>query len=90
MQRPLLIFGLPLLALLVLACGAAGVLETSGAPRWACPSPTPKPWGTAGPVKEIITHTRPISEGGDWEEYIFWEQWEQEYPDADALRPRRG
>ncbi len=82
MQRPLLIVGLPLLALLVLACGAAGVLETSGAPRWACPSPTPRPWGTAGPVKEIITHTRPISEGGDWEEYIFWEQWEQEYPDA--------
>jgi len=67
---------------LVLACGAAGVLETSGAPRWACPSPTPQPWGTAGPVKTVITHTRPISEGGDWEEPIFWEPWEQEYPDA--------
>lgn len=82
MQKPYLFVGLPLLALLVLACGAAGVLETSGAPRWACPSPTPKPWGTSGPVKEIITHTRPITEGGDWEEYVFWEQWEQEYPDA--------
>ncbi|HMQ34875.1 MAG TPA: hypothetical protein PKD53_29410, partial [Chloroflexaceae bacterium] len=33
-------------------------------------------------MKEIITHTRPITEGGDWEEYVFWEQWEQEYPDA--------
>jgi len=82
MQKPLLIIGLPLLALLILACGAAGVLETSGAPRWACPSPTPRPWGTAGPVKEIIRHTRPISEGGDWEESIYYEQWEQEYPGA--------
>ncbi len=82
MQRPLVILSLPLLALLVLACGTAGVLETSGAPRWACPSPTPQPWGTAGPVKTVITHTRPISEGGDWEEPIFWEPWEQEYPEA--------
>jgi hypothetical protein len=78
---------LPLLVILlvlplVLACGAAGVLETNGAPRWACPSPTPKPWGPAGPVKEVIRHTRPISEGGDWEETIYWEQWEQEYPNA--------
>jgi cell wall-associated NlpC family hydrolase len=78
---------LPLLVLLVvlplvLACGAAGVLETNGAPRWACPSPTPKPWSETGPVKEVIRHTRPISEGGDWEETIYWEQWEQEYPAA--------
>jgi cell wall-associated NlpC family hydrolase len=82
MQKLLIMLGLPFLALLVLACGAAGVLETRGAPRWACPSPTPRPWGTAGPVKTVITHTRPISEGGDWEEPLFYEQWEQEYPDA--------
>lgn len=65
---------------LLLAC-TTGVAIRS-APRWACPSPTPKPWGTAGPVKELIRHTRPISEGGDWEEPVFYEQWEQEYPDA--------
>jgi|GEM_PF-1007374 len=73
---------LGLLGLFVLGCGAAGMLETAGAPRWACPSPTPLPWGTTGPVKTVITHTRPISEGGDWEEYFYYDQWEQEYPGA--------
>lgn len=82
MKRSCILFGVPLLTLFVLACGVAGVLETNGAPRWACPSPTPLPWGTTGPVKAIITHTRTITEGGDWEEYLFWEQWEQEYADA--------
>jgi len=82
MKQPIASFAIAMLALLTLGCGAAGVLETNGAPRWACPSPTPKPWGTAGPVKTVITHTRPITEGGDWEEPIFYAQWEQEYPDA--------
>jgi cell wall-associated NlpC family hydrolase len=81
-KRLRILFSIPLLALLVLACGVAGVLETNGAPRWACPSPTPLPWGTTGPVKAIITHTRTITEGGDWDEYLFWEQWEQEYAEA--------
>jgi cell wall-associated NlpC family hydrolase len=81
-KRHLSLVLLALVVILTLGCGVAGVLETSGAPRWACPSPTPMPWGTAGPAKEIIRHTRPISEGGDWEEIIYWEQWEQEYPDA--------
>lgn len=78
-MRKLLPLFLFLLTLFTLACGVAGVLETNGAPRWACPSPTPRPWGTSGPVKEVIRHTRPISEGGDWEETIYYEQWEQEY-----------
>ena len=82
MKRLITFALLALLVLVTLGCGVAGVLETSGAPRWACPSPTPQPWGTAGPAKEIIRHTRPISEGGDWEEIIYWEQWEQEYPDT--------
>jgi cell wall-associated NlpC family hydrolase len=76
---PLYMLALALLVFATLACGAAGVLETNGEPRWACPSPTPKPWGATGPVKEIIHHTRPITEGGDWDETIYYEQWEQEY-----------
>jgi hypothetical protein len=66
---------------LILACGSGGVVATRG-PRWACPSPTPLPYGEAGPIKEIITHTRPITEGSDWEEIIYYAEWEQEYPDA--------
>ncbi len=82
MPKLILILGSALLTLLVLGCGAAGVLETAGAPRWACPSPTPLPWGTAGPVKEVITHTRPITDGGDWDELIYYAEWEREYPNA--------
>jgi hypothetical protein len=66
-----------LLAGLLLACGGGAV--ATRAPRWACPSPEPLPWGEAGPVKEIVRHTRPISEGGDWEEPVYYDEWEQEY-----------
>jgi cell wall-associated NlpC family hydrolase len=72
----LLIGALPL----ILAC-TAGIAVSTG-PRWACPSPTPLPWGTSGPVKETIRHTRPISEGGDYEEYVYFAEWEQEYADV--------
>lgn len=66
-----------LLASLLLACGGAAV--ATRAPRWACPSPEPLPWGEAGPVKEVIRHTRPITEGGDWEEPVYFAEWEREY-----------
>ncbi len=70
------------LAGLVLSCGGAGGMAgATNAPRWACPSPTPKPFGRAGPVKEVLRHTRPITEGGDYEETIYYELWEQEYGD---------
>ncbi|MBP1466726.1 C40 family peptidase [Candidatus Chloroploca sp. M-50] len=80
---------LGLLALLltmptILACTSG--LAITQAPRWACPSPTPLPYGETGPVKEVIRHTRPVTEGGDWDEQIFYELWEQEYPEA-AGRP---
>lgn len=77
---PAVFLALLLAGPLLLAC-TTGVAITRG-PRWACPSPTPRLWGTAGPVKEVIRHTRPISEGGDWDEEIFYAEWEQEYPDA--------
>ena len=78
--------GLLVLCLLpLLACtGGVAIMST---PRWACPSPTPRPWGTEGPVKEIIRHTETISRDGrlivsTWDELIFFELWEQEYPSA--------
>jgi cell wall-associated NlpC family hydrolase len=77
-QRILVLALVPALAGLLLACGAGGMV-TLRSPRWACPSPTPRPYGEAGPIKEIITHTRPITAGGDWEEFIYYEKWEQEY-----------
>lgn len=81
-RRTTLFTLLPLLLVgpLLLAC-TTGVAITQ-APRWACPSPTPHPWGTGGPVKAVIRHTRPITQGGDWEEQLFYEEWEQEYPSA--------
>jgi cell wall-associated NlpC family hydrolase len=39
----------------------------------------PRPYGPDGPVKEVIHHTRPITEGGDWDELLYYEIWEQEY-----------
>lgn len=68
------------LSLVVLACATGGRMPAGTQARWACPSPTPRPWGPNAPPKEVIRHTRPISEGGDWEEWISWREWEQEYP----------
>ncbi len=77
-RRMMVVVLISSVSLLFLACGTASTVITS-APRWACPSPTPRPFGVDGPVKEVITHTRPITEGGDWEEELFYERWEQEY-----------
>lgn len=72
-----------ILPLLALGCGGAGQIgQVAGEPRWACPSPTPRPYGEAGPPKELIHHTRTITEGGDWDEPVYYAPWEQEYPDA--------
>jgi cell wall-associated NlpC family hydrolase len=75
-----MLLGALALSLFVLACAGSGQMQAGTQARWACPSPTPRPWGEGAPPKEIIKHTRPISEGGDWEERIYWKEWEQEYP----------
>lgn len=54
MRRLLRSLLLALAGLLVLGCGAAGMLETRSAPRWACPSPTPRPWGSAGQILLLL------------------------------------
>ena len=51
-HRSLLSLALLISVLPLLACGASGVVVDSS-PRWACPSPLPKPWGTAGPLSLI-------------------------------------
>ncbi len=86
MSRRTALLGLLALCLFpLLACtGGVAIMST---PRWACPSPTPRPWGSEGPVKEIIRHTETISQDGrlivsTWDELIFFELWEQEYPSA--------
>lgn len=61
--------------LLVVACGGSAAL-VSRSPRWACPSPLPKPWGPSGPVKSTNT----ISHDGELvTENTYYEEWEQEY-----------
>jgi cell wall-associated NlpC family hydrolase len=61
------------------SCGVGG-LATNSAPRWACPSPTPKPWGTAGPLKEQIALPTTIPVGSQEYQDVYYEEWEQEYP----------
>ena len=75
-----------LLALLLatLACNGSAVLVAS-TPKWACPSPTPKPYGAAGPIKrteeydcttDSVTGVRTCKTRS-----IYYEEWEQEYGD---------
>lgn len=71
---------------LLLACGGVGQarsLTTAETPSWACPSPTPLPYGSDGPVKEIHREPRPTEPPAGPVTYketeVFYERWEQEY-----------
>lgn len=64
---------------LTLGCGVAGLATGSG-PRWACPSPTPVPWGTAGPVKAQVALPTTVPAGPQEYEEVYYDEWEQEYP----------
>ena len=68
------------LAGLLIACGVGG-LTAAHPPRWACPSPTPKPWGARGPIKDRIE--LPTAEPSGPQEYkkVYYDEWEQEYGD---------
>lgn len=74
---------------ILLGCTAAEIATQTyqnDSPRWACPSPTPLPYGTGGPVKEWIgggpkptaVPIGPIEYEDDTP--VFYEEWEQEYP----------
>lgn len=72
---------------LLLACTVAPPQTpiTNSTPAWACPSPTPLPYGEAGPVKEWIEGeakpTRVPSGPVEYEDDtpVYYEEWEQEY-----------
>jgi hypothetical protein len=80
--RHRILAGIALVLLLAVSvsCGVGG-LAMSSAPRWACPSPTPKPWGAAGPVKLQIALPTAIPVGPQSYQDVYYEEWEQEYPD---------
>jgi cell wall-associated NlpC family hydrolase len=69
-----------LLLAFIVSCGVGG-LATRSAPRWACPSPTPKPWGAAGPIKQQIALPTTIPVGPQAYQDVYYDLWEQEYPD---------
>lgn len=84
---------LVLVLLPLLACtGTAqlGMAPVEAAPGWACPSPTPQPYGEAGPVKEFEecncgphpeTGIRTCSQCP-----VYYALWEREYPSV-STRP---
>lgn len=73
-----LIAALVFIAVLLLACGGGG-LTTAGGARWACPSPTPLPYGTAGPVKSRQARPTAIPSGLVEYDVTYYDIWEQEY-----------
>ncbi|HEU4328687.1 MAG TPA: NlpC/P60 family protein [Roseiflexaceae bacterium] len=80
MRRPVTLILCALLLLSTLACGSAGVGMLPGVvdqvPRWACPTPTPLPFGPDGPIKSSTV----ISDGTQLiTDTVFYERWEQEY-----------
>ncbi len=77
-RRVCCLFLLGLLGLTI-GCGAGG-LSTASAPRWACPSPMPKPWGADGPIKAQVPLPTAIPSGPQEYENVYYEEWEQEYP----------
>jgi cell wall-associated NlpC family hydrolase len=56
-----------------------GGLNANRPPRWACPSPTPLPWGASGPVKERIAQPTAVPSGPQEYENVYYAEWEREY-----------
>jgi cell wall-associated NlpC family hydrolase len=83
MNRRLRSYGLIGIALigltgLVIGCGVGG-LTAGRPPRWACPSPTPEPWGPGGPIKDQIPLPTAAPSGPQSYENVYFAEWEQEY-----------
>lgn len=76
---------------LLLACAGGITPTTAESPSWACPSPMPRPYGTEGPVKEVIRTPLPTAFPVGPEFYnevpVYYELWEQEYGSLAAGPP---
>src|SRR6185295_16223106 len=71
---------------LVLACGSGTPLGSG--PSWACPSPTPLPYGESGPIKREWQEcsTDPVTGIETCEtRREYFTQWEQEYGPGGSL-----
>lgn len=72
-------------ALMPLLLGCEWLLElanspaSSTVPRWACPTPTPLPYGNQGPVKRYRDGAPDPTTGIPEREAEYYEVWEQEY-----------
>lgn len=70
----------------LLACGGVAQSQsrtTAETPSWACPSPTPLPYGEDGPIKAVRRHPLPTPSPSGPPTYaetpVYFERWEQEY-----------
>jgi cell wall-associated NlpC family hydrolase len=79
LQRIGLLLTIAGMAGLILSCGVGG-LTVGQPPNWACPSPTPRPFGTSGPIKQQIPLPTATPSGPQEYENVYYEEWEQEYP----------
>lgn len=68
---------LPLVACVSLPWYQSQGAQVSSVPRWTCPTPTPQPYGEAGPIKGYDTTVDPTS-GIATEVPLYYEQWERE------------
>jgi hypothetical protein len=87
-DRHRILAGIVVLLLLafIVSCGVGG-LASGSAPRWACPSPTPKPWGEGGSLKEQIALPTAIPAGPQEYQDVYYEEWEQQYPELEPPFP---
>jgi cell wall-associated NlpC family hydrolase len=63
----------------ILACGGPATHSSDRTPAWACPSPTPLPYGEAGPVKGYQAGNVDPTTGIPARIPIYYAEWEQEY-----------
>ncbi len=79
--------GLLLLACISLPWDVSGGSVAQSVPRWACPTPTPQPYGEDGPIKERRELPTAVPSGPQEYENTYYTIWEQEYGDLGDPAP---